>query len=104
MTSAEPQRARRDVEVSLALAFPGSPVRGPIVAHLSAIDAELVGRHSHRRRGICLCSCGFGTDNPAWFEAHLFHYPGHQARAGGAATDCRETSPGGPPVALILAG
>ena len=41
MTSAELQRARRDLQVSLALAFPGSPVRGPIMAHLSAIDAEL---------------------------------------------------------------
>jgi hypothetical protein len=41
MTSAELQRARRDLEVSLALAFPGSPVRVPILAHLSAIDAEL---------------------------------------------------------------
>jgi len=26
--------------VSLALAFPGSPVRQPILAHLAAIDAE----------------------------------------------------------------
>jgi len=41
MTSAELQRARRDLEVSLALAFPGSPVRGPILVHLAAINAEL---------------------------------------------------------------
>lgn len=41
MTSVELQRARRDLEVSLALAFPGSPVRMPILAHLTAIDAEL---------------------------------------------------------------
>ena len=41
MTSAELQRARRDLEVSLALAFPGSPVRMPILVHLAAIDAEL---------------------------------------------------------------
>jgi hypothetical protein len=41
MTAAELRRARRDLEVSLALAFPGSPVRVPILAHLSAIDAEL---------------------------------------------------------------
>jgi hypothetical protein len=45
MTSAELQRARRDLEVSLALAFPGSPVRVPILAQLSAIDAELHQRH-----------------------------------------------------------
>lgn len=41
LTARELQRARRDLQVSLALAFPGSPVRGPILAHLSAIDAEL---------------------------------------------------------------
>jgi hypothetical protein len=41
MTSAELQRARRDLEVSLALAFPGSPVRVSILAHLAAIDADL---------------------------------------------------------------
>jgi hypothetical protein len=41
MTSAELERARRDLEVRLALAFPGSPVREPVLAHLAAIDAEL---------------------------------------------------------------
>ena len=41
LTAAELQQARRDLQVSLALVFPGSPVRGPILAHLSAIDAEL---------------------------------------------------------------
>ena len=41
LTVGELQRARRDLEVSLALAFPGSPVRVPILEHLSAIDAEL---------------------------------------------------------------
>jgi hypothetical protein len=40
MTSAELQRARRDLQVSLALAVPGSPVREPILAQLAAIDAE----------------------------------------------------------------
>ena len=44
MTSAELDRARRDLAVSLALAFPGSPVRVPILAELSVIDAELVQR------------------------------------------------------------
>ena len=44
MTDDELQRARRDLEVSLALAFHGSPVRGPILEHLSAIDAELATR------------------------------------------------------------
>jgi hypothetical protein len=44
LTSPELERARRDLEVSLALAFPGSPVRVPILAHLSAIDRELAER------------------------------------------------------------
>jgi hypothetical protein len=44
LTCAELERARRDLEVSLALAFPGSPVRAPILAHLSAIDAALAER------------------------------------------------------------
>ena len=46
MTRAELERARRDLEVSLALAFPGSPVRAPILAQLSAIDAALAERQS----------------------------------------------------------
>lgn len=41
MTSAELERARRDLEVSLALAFPGSPMRIPILAEMAAIDVEL---------------------------------------------------------------
>ena len=41
MTSAELQRAGCHLQVSLTLAFSGSPVRGPILAHLSAIDTEL---------------------------------------------------------------
>jgi hypothetical protein len=49
MTAAELQRARRDLEVSLALAFPGSPVRMPILARLSAIDAELAERNGQGR-------------------------------------------------------
>jgi len=44
LTTAELGRARRDLRVSLALAAPGSPVREPILAHMSAIDAELAER------------------------------------------------------------
>ena len=46
MTDSELQRAHRHLMVSLSLAFPGSPVRGPILAHISAIDAELAERAS----------------------------------------------------------
>ena len=44
LTAAELERARRDLRVSLALAWPGSPARVPIEAHLEAIDAELATR------------------------------------------------------------
>jgi hypothetical protein len=44
LTTAELERARRDLQASLALARPGSAAYGPIFAHLSAIDAELAGR------------------------------------------------------------
>jgi hypothetical protein len=47
LTSTELDRARRDLEISLALAFPGSPVREPILAHISAIDAELAERQGN---------------------------------------------------------
>ncbi len=46
----ELERARRELAASLALARPGSPVRGPIQAHLAAIDAELATR-PHGRPG-----------------------------------------------------
>jgi hypothetical protein len=44
LTDAELERARRDLQISLALAFPGSPVRAPILAEMAAIDAELTAR------------------------------------------------------------
>jgi hypothetical protein len=44
LTDGQLQRARRDLEVSLALAFPGSPVRVSILAEMTAIDRELAGR------------------------------------------------------------
>lgn len=27
-----------------------------------------------------LCSCGFGTDDPDWFDGHLDQHPGHIQR------------------------
>ncbi|MGH3172441.1 MAG: hypothetical protein ACRDPF_01045 [Streptosporangiaceae bacterium] len=44
LTTAELERARRDLQVSLSLAWAGSPVRVPILARLAAIDTELAGR------------------------------------------------------------
>jgi hypothetical protein len=46
MTDDELERARRHLMVSLTLAFPGSPVWGPILAQISAIDVEQARRAS----------------------------------------------------------
>jgi len=52
LTASELERARRDLQVSLALALPDSPTRVPILAHLSAIDAELAERTNGRPAGL----------------------------------------------------
>jgi hypothetical protein len=44
LTGPELEKARRELAASLALARPGSPVRAPTLARMSAIDAELAGR------------------------------------------------------------
>jgi len=41
LTAGELERARRELQVSFSLARPGSPVREPILAQMSAIDREL---------------------------------------------------------------
>lgn len=41
LTDGELQRARRDLQVSLSLSVPGSPIRQPILAQMIAIDTEL---------------------------------------------------------------
>ena len=41
LTAAGLDGARRDLFASLALARPGSPVRAPILARVTATDAEL---------------------------------------------------------------
>jgi hypothetical protein len=41
LTADQLVRAKRELEISLALAFPGSPVRVPILAEMTAVDAEL---------------------------------------------------------------
>ena len=49
LTAAELAGARRELFASLALARPGSPVRAPILARISAIDAELARRRISAR-------------------------------------------------------
>ena len=44
LTAAELAGVRRELFASLALARPGSPIRAPILARISAIDAELAVR------------------------------------------------------------
>jgi hypothetical protein len=44
LTTGELERTSGELAASLALARPDSPARGPILAYLSAIDAELVRR------------------------------------------------------------
>jgi hypothetical protein len=44
LTSGELDRTRRELQASLALARPGSPMRGPILAYLRTIETELTGR------------------------------------------------------------
>jgi hypothetical protein len=79
MTAADLNRARRDLHVSLTLAWPGSPVREPILAQLSAIDAEIAARR------IRVCTCGFATGDRAWLDGHLSDHPSHHERPQPAA-------------------
>jgi hypothetical protein len=44
MTTSELERTKRELQASLALARPGSPIRVPIEAHIGAIDTELAER------------------------------------------------------------
>ena len=44
LTDAELERARRDLQASLALARPGSTACVPMLAHLSAVESELAER------------------------------------------------------------
>jgi len=52
LTGRELEQARRDLAASLALARPDSPVRVPILAQMTAIDAELAGPVSRPARRI----------------------------------------------------
>ncbi len=83
LTTAELERARRDLKASLALARPGSAAYVPIFAHLSAIDAELAGRSA---------GCG-ASEKPSGLGART---PGD---AGPATGELLMTGPNGAPPA-----
>jgi hypothetical protein len=78
LTASELERARRELAAGLALSRPDSPIRAPILSHMSAIDRELAERSTSAT--LRLCSCGFATDDGPWFDGHLFDYPGHSER------------------------
>lgn len=48
LTGRELEQVRRDLATSLALARADSPARVPILAQMTAIDAELAGRSGAR--------------------------------------------------------
>ena len=52
LTAGELERTRRELAASLALVRPDSPARVPIVAHMSAIDAELAERTAGQPHGL----------------------------------------------------
>jgi hypothetical protein len=52
LTSGELESTRRELAASLALTRPGSAVRLPIQAHLTAIEAELARRAPARPPGL----------------------------------------------------
>ena len=49
LTAIELERTRRELRASLALVRADSPARVPILAHLSAVDAELAGQAQAER-------------------------------------------------------
>ncbi len=75
--AADLERTRRELAASLALARPGSPVRVPIEANLSAIDEALA---ECARCVLRVCGCGMATDDDARMDGHLWENPGHQER------------------------
>ena len=52
LTAGELERARRELAASLTLARPDSPIRAPIEAHTTAIDAELAERTADQPHGL----------------------------------------------------
>ncbi len=51
LTTAELERARRELRANLGLITPGSPAHVPIQAHMRAIDTELAERAGNQQEG-----------------------------------------------------
>ena len=75
MPAGELDRTRRELAASLALSRPGSAIRAPIEAHISAIDAELA-----ERAVLRVCGCGMATDSDTRMDRHLSQFSGHEER------------------------
>jgi hypothetical protein len=56
LTASELERARRELAASLALARPDSPIRTPILSHMTAIDTELADRNLRTDGSPATCS------------------------------------------------
>jgi hypothetical protein len=80
LTDRELDHARRELAASLALSRPGSPIRTPIQAQLTAIDAEMADRAQDNPTASAVgrCSCGLATDDYEWMACHLIEHPGHR--------------------------
>lgn len=67
LTSGDLERARRELTASLALVRPGSPVRVPILAQMSAIDTEppSPSKRPQHRRQAGFVSAGVGVVSAA---------------------------------------
>ena len=77
LSASELEGTRRALAASLALARPDSPIRIPIEAQLTAIDAEVAERASAPLR---VCSCGMASDSGARMDGHLRNNPSHLER------------------------
>ena len=66
LTADQLERARRDLQISLALASPSSPVHVSILAEMTAIDTELARtrRQPMTARGLLPDDAAPGNGNP----------------------------------------
>lgn len=63
LTADQLERARRDLQVSLALAAPGSPVHVPVLAEMTAIDTALARTRRQPMTARDLLPDGAAPDN-----------------------------------------
>jgi len=77
LSAGELERARRELAASLALSRSGA-LSAVTAGQLGAVEAELAARKDESPTGILFCGCGYGTDNPVRFDAHLGNNPDHE--------------------------